>query len=87
MKRLIFILTFLPLIVAAQDTHLKDQISKEVQIKEVTVYGKRPIKEIGVQQTKFDTVALKENISLSMADVLTFNSLGYAKVMCLEKQP
>ena len=79
MKRLIFILTFLPLIVAAQDTHLKDQISKEVQIKEVTVYGKRPIKEIGVQQTKFDTVALKENISLSMADVLTFNSSIFVK--------
>ena len=79
MKRLIFILTFLPLIVAAQDTHPKDQISREVQIKEVTVYGKRPIKEIGVQQTKFDTVALKENISLSMADVLTFNSSIFVK--------
>ena len=79
MKRLIFILTFLPLIVAAQDTHPKDQISREVQIKEVTVYGKRSIKEIGVQQTKFDTVALKENISLSMADVLTFNSSIFVK--------
>ena len=79
MKRLIFILTLLPLIVAAQDTHPKDQISREVQIKEVTVYGKRPIKEIGVQQTKFDTVALKENISLSMADVLTFNSSIFVK--------
>ncbi len=79
MKRLIFILTLLPLIVAAQDTHPKDQISREVQIKEVTVYGKRPIKEIGVQETKFDTVALKENISLSMADVLTFNSSIFVK--------
>ena len=79
MKRLIFILTLLPLIVAAQDTHPKDQISREVHIKEVTVYGKRPIKEIGVQQTKFDTVALKENISLSMADVLTFNSSIFVK--------
>ena len=72
-------LTLLPLIVAAQDTHPKDQISREVQIKEVTVYGKRPIKEIGVQETKFDTVALKENISLSMADVLTFNSSIFVK--------
>ena len=79
MKRLIFILTLLPLIVAAQDTHPKEHISREVQIKEVTVYGKRPIKEIGVQQTKFDTVTLKENISLSMADVLTFNSSIFVK--------
>ena len=74
MKRLIFILTLLPLIVAAQDSN-----TKEVQIREVTVYGKRPIKEIGVQQTKFDTLALKENISLSMADVLTFNSSIFVK--------
>ena len=74
MKRLIFILTLLPLIVAAQDSN-----TKEVQIREVTVYGKRPIKEIGVQQTKFDTLALKENISLSMADVLAFNSSIFVK--------
>ena len=38
------------------------------QIDEVTVWGKRPMKEIGVQKTKFDSLALKENIALSMAD-------------------
>lgn len=43
------------------------------QIDEVTVWGKRPMKEIGVQKTKFDSLALKENIALSMADILTFN--------------
>ena len=37
------------------------------------------MKEIGTQQTKFDTVALKENIALSMADVLTFNSSIFVK--------
>ena len=36
------------------------------QIDEVTVWGKRPMKEIGVQKTKFDSLALKENIALSM---------------------
>ena len=30
------------------------------------VYGDRPMKEIGVQQTKLDSIQLKENISLSM---------------------
>ncbi len=45
----------------------------------VTVVGRRPIKEIGVQQTKFDSVTLKENIALSMADVLTFNSSIFVK--------
>ncbi len=48
-------------------------------IPEVTVYGRRPLKEIGVQQTRFDSVALKENIALSMADVLTFNSSIFVK--------
>ena len=37
------------------------------------------MKEIGTQQTKFDSVVLKENIALSMADVLTFNSSIFVK--------
>ena len=45
----------------------------------VTVYGKRPLKEIGTQQTKFDSVVLKESVALSMADVLTFNSSIFVK--------
>ncbi len=45
----------------------------------VTVVGQRPIKETGVQRTRFDSVALKENIALSMADVLTFNSPIFVK--------
>lgn len=43
------------------------------------VYGERPMKEIGVQQTKLDSLTLKENIALSMADVLTFNSAVFVK--------
>ena len=52
---------------------------RTVAIREITVIGQRPMKEIGVQQTKLDTIALKENISLSMADVLTFNSSIFVK--------
>ena len=52
---------------------------RTIPIREVTVYGRRPMKEIGVQQTKFDSVVLKENIALSMADVLTFNSSIFVK--------
>ena len=37
------------------------------------------MKEIGVQKTAFDSVALKENIALSMADILTFNSSVFVK--------
>lgn len=45
----------------------------------VTVTAKRPMKDIGVQKTTFDSIALKENIALSMADVLTFNSSVFVK--------
>ncbi len=50
-----------------------------LRIPEVTVVGKRPMKDIGVQRTRFDSIAMKENIALSMADVLTFNSSVFVK--------
>ena len=49
------------------------------RIGEVVVFGKRPMKEIGVQKTKFDSLALKQNIALAMADILTFNSSVFVK--------
>ena len=70
---LLLALSVLPLASWAQEP------SRIVPIKEVTVYGRRPMKEIGVQQTKFDSVQLKENIALSIADVLTFNSSIFVK--------
>ena len=54
-------------------------LSKGLHIPEVTIYGKRPMKEIGVQKTRLDSTVLKENIALSMADVLTFNSSIFVK--------
>ncbi len=48
-------------------------------IPEIKVVADRPMKEIGLQRTKFDSLELKENISLSMADVLTFNSPVFVK--------
>ena len=54
-------------------------LSKGISLNDVTIYGKRPLKEIGVQKTAFDSTQLKENISLSMGDVLTYNSSLYVK--------
>ena len=68
------VLLALPLALWAQD-----EPRRTIPIKEVTVYGRRPMKEIGMQQTKFDSVVLKENIALSIADVLTFNSSIFVK--------
>ena len=74
MKRLIIgLLLLAPSVLLAQ-------INKRIfRIPEVTVLGKRPMKEIGVQKTQMDSITLKENIALSMADVLTFNTSIFVK--------
>ncbi len=64
---------------AAEAQSGKHWLRDGVDIPEVMVYGQRPMKEIGTQQTKFDSVVLKENIALSMADILTFNSSIFVK--------
>ena len=71
---LTLLLALMPLIAMAQAT-----ATKGFTIPGVTVYGQRPMKEIGAQLTRFDSLALKENIALSMADVLTFNSSIFVK--------
>ena len=68
-----------PYIALAQEEETRDWATKGININEVPIYGNRPMKEIGTQETKFDTIALKENIALSMADVLTFNSAIFVK--------
>ncbi len=65
----------IPFLALAQD----DINSDTVQLEELVVSARRPMQEIGVQKTTFDSIALKENISLSMADVLTFNSSVFVK--------
>ena len=50
-----------------------------VELEEFTITARRPMQDIGVQKTTFDSIALKENIALSMADVLTFNSSVFVK--------
>ena len=50
-----------------------------VTIREVPVWGRRPMKSIGVQETRLDSLILKENIALSMADALTFNTPVFVK--------
>ena len=56
-----------------------DDIKWYLNLPEISIYAERPIKEIGVQQTKMDSIVLKENIALSVADVLTFNSSIFVK--------
>ena len=67
------------LLLVATSFAQKKEVGWSLNIPEVTVVGQRPMKEIGTQQTKFDSVVLKENIALSMADILTFNSSIFVK--------
>ena len=71
---ILFVLLGVPHIAKAQD-----DVRRTISIKEVTVYGQRPMKDIGVQRTRIDSAVLKENVSLSMADVLAFNSSIFVK--------
>ena len=81
MIRLLIILCILliPHATLAQEYNTKDWATRGIDIPEVPVYGERPMKDIGTQQTRLDTIALKENIALSMADVLTFNTSIFVK--------
>lgn len=48
-------------------------------LNEVAVTPRRALSEIGLTKTAVDSAALRENISLSMADVLGFNSSLFVK--------
>jgi len=75
----LFVGVSLPFLLAAQQKNSVSITKRVLRIPEVTVVGKRPMKDIGVQRTRFDSIAMKENIALSMADVLTFNSSVFVK--------
>ena len=69
----------LPVRTAGQEAPAKDWAKKGIAIREVPIWGQRPMKGIGVQETKFDSVVLRENIALSVADALAFNSSLFVK--------
>lgn len=74
-----YILLFL-LLTISPTIKISAQTSQRVNnLREVVVWGNRPMKDIGVQKTTFDSLVLKENIALSMADILTFNSSVFVK--------
>ena len=52
---------------------------EEKRLKEVQVSALHRLVDTGVQMTKLDTLALRENISLSMADVLSQHSTLFIK--------
>ena len=77
MRRFFYILVIA--LCLAHVAQAQDDVRRNIAIKEVTVYGQRPMKDIGVQRTRIDSAVLKENVSLAMADVLAFNSSIFVK--------
>lgn len=49
------------------------------QLSELTVTARRPIRDAGLHRSAFDSLALRENVSLSMADVLAYHSGIFVK--------
>lgn len=72
---LILLLVITPVLAKAQE----DDIKWYFNLQEIPIYAERPIKEIGVQQTRLDSIVLSENIALSVADILTFNTPIFVK--------
>ena len=73
------LLAILSLLLLGSPIAAQEAIDSLIAVDRVEVVGRRPMKEIGVQTTRFDSVVLKEHIALSMADVLTYNSSIYVK--------
>ncbi|MBR3526733.1 MAG: TonB-dependent receptor [Bacteroidales bacterium] len=82
MKGRISIVTALLLLscgLMAQNDWWNSDPSYVVPIDAAAITADRPMRDIGIQETKLDTVALRDNIALSIADVLTFNSSVFVK--------
>ena len=77
MRRFFYILVVA--LCLAHVVQAQDDVRRNIAIKEVTVFGQRSMKDIGVQRTRIDSAVLRENVSLSMADVLAFNSSIFVK--------
>lgn len=53
--------------------------SRVRSLREVRVSAHRPLSQIGVQQSHLDTILLRDNISQSLSDLLSFGSSLYVK--------
>lgn len=67
--------------ITAQQSDKKtfDEPMWHLKLDTLTVTGQRILKNIGVQQTVIDTAILRENVNISMADVLTQNTVVFIK--------
>lgn len=70
---------FLLLLAAANAAAQDDRPARTIGIEAVTVEGTRPLSGIGVQKTALDSVVLRDNVTNSLADLLSQNSTIFIK--------
>ena len=78
MRKGIFILLLLVVSLSVR-AEKRDWLRDGLDIPDIEVVARRPMRDIGVEQTKIDSAMLHQNISLSMADILSFNSSIFVK--------
>ncbi len=69
----------LPVQVSAQEGMHESVMDKTIQLEPVQVTADRPLEEIGLQMTRLDSVTLRDNITNSMAEVLSLGSSIFIK--------
>lgn len=79
MKRAMTILKVFIILLAAYPAMPPCGAQEATRLDDITVTARRPMKDIGIQKSDIDSVALKDNISLSIADVLTYNTSVFVK--------
>ena len=78
MRKSIFILLLLVVSLSVK-AQKRDWLRDGLDIPDIEVVARRPMRDIGVNHTKIDSAMLHQNISLSMADILSFNSSIFVK--------
>ena len=69
--------TFIFLLITTQ---VLSQINEDtIQLQEVEVTAKRALEDAGINKTVVDTIVLKDNVNLSLSDVLSENTPVFVK--------
>lgn len=72
-------LLLIPILCFSAAFALQAMAEEPEKLSEVVVTASRPLRDAGLMRTRFDSIALRENVALSMADVLSFNSSVFVK--------
>jgi iron complex outermembrane receptor protein len=79
LSRAVVILSIVVLVLPLTVSGQNDRVAYQLELDNVNVEGKRPLKLTGLQLTQLDSLVLRDNISQSMADILTQKATVFVK--------